>query len=84
MSNNLVIMDRVKNRLLALIMEKERQSGRRIQQLEIAREIGVTEQLVSRWVKNQVHQYDGEVIVKLCDYFGCDIADLLYIERESS
>jgi transcriptional regulator with XRE-family HTH domain len=75
-------MARVQNRLLALIMEKERQSGRRIQQLEIARDIGVTEQLVGRWVKNQIHQYDGDVIVKLCDYFGCEIADLLYIDRE--
>lgn len=33
-------------------------------------------------MKNQVQQFDGEVIEKLCAYFNCDVEDLLYIERD--
>jgi DNA-binding Xre family transcriptional regulator len=72
---------KLRNRLLFLLTEKERVLGRRIPQSEVARAIGVSEQLVARWVKNQVRQFDGEVIEKLCAYFNCEVGDLLYIER---
>jgi putative transcriptional regulator len=72
---------KLRNRLFLLISEKERQLGRRITHTEIAQETGVTIQLIGRWVKNDVNQYSGEIIEKLCDYFGCEVGDLLYIDR---
>jgi DNA-binding Xre family transcriptional regulator len=75
---------KLRNRLFLLISEKERQLGRRITHTEIAEETGVTIQLVGRWVKNDVTQYSGEIIEKLCDYFHCEVGDLLYIDRNSS
>ncbi len=75
--------EQLRNRLFYLISDKERQLGRHITLSEIAESTGLSIQLVSRWVKNQVNQYDGEVVVKLCAYFECEVADLLYIEREN-
>lgn len=71
---------RVQNRLFLLTSEKERELRRRITQKEIATAIGVTEQVVARWMKNEVNQFDGRVIAGLCAYFNCTIADLLYLE----
>jgi DNA-binding Xre family transcriptional regulator len=67
-----------------LVSERERQLGRRITQLELAQGIGVSEQLIGRWMKNQVNKFEGEIIEKLCDYFGCEVGDLLYIDRGHS
>jgi DNA-binding Xre family transcriptional regulator len=74
---------KLKNRLMILMIEKERQLGRRLTQLEVANEIGVTSQLMGRWMRNEVDRFDGPVIEKFCDYFQCEVGDLLYIDRES-
>lgn len=75
-------MGHLRNRLLDLVTAKERNLRRRISQKELALLVGVSEPLISRWMKNQVKQFDGEVIEKLCAYFECEVGDLLYIERE--
>ncbi|MBZ0283356.1 MAG: helix-turn-helix transcriptional regulator [Anaerolineae bacterium] len=63
-----------------LTKDKERELRRRITQKEIAAAIGVMEQVIARWMKNEVNQFDGRVIARLCAYFNCTIADLLYLE----
>ncbi len=79
--HTILMKNKLKNRMLILVTEKERHLGRRITQKEIAQDIGVSEPLVGRWMKNQVKQYDSEVLEKLCTYFNCDVGDLLYIDR---
>jgi len=74
---------KLRNRILILVTEKERNLGRRITQKEIAQNIGVSEQLIGRWMKNKVKQFDGETIEKLCAYFNCDVGELLYIDRSN-
>jgi len=56
--------------------------GRRIHNTEIAEAVGVTVQTIGRWMHNDVTKFEAPVIERLCVYLNCDIADLLYLERE--
>jgi DNA-binding Xre family transcriptional regulator len=74
-------MAALKNQLMTLIHKKESELGRRVTQAEIAREAGLPENTVSRWVNSGVvKRVEHEVVLKLCQYFGCDLCDLLYID----
>jgi putative transcriptional regulator len=71
---------RVRNRLLELIQERERKIGRRIKQHDIAQFVGVSDHTIINWIRNDVTKFDGQTIERLCDYFNCNLADLLYFE----
>lgn len=71
----------MKNRLLHLVTEKERQDNERISQAKLAREIKISYNALDRWLKNDVERYDAPIVERLCEYFGCDVGDLLYIDR---
>ena len=70
----------VRNRLLELIQERERKIGRRVKQHDIAQFVGVSDHTIINWIRNETSKFDGEIIARLCDYFDCDLADLLYFE----
>jgi putative transcriptional regulator len=72
---------RVKNRLFDLIRQKELKEGRRITQKEIAEFAGVTEHTIINWIRNKTTRYDTLVIERVCDFFACDLCDLLYFEE---
>ncbi len=74
----------LRNRLFLLINEKERRVGRKISYAEISEETGIGISVLSRWVQNKVDRFDGHVVVRLCDYFECDLSDLLYIDRSEN
>jgi DNA-binding Xre family transcriptional regulator len=74
---------KVRNRFLELLAQKEMQEGRRIRNKEIAEEVGVTEHTVARWLKNDVTKIDVPVLEGFCNYFDCDIGDLLYLEGDT-
>jgi len=71
---------KVKNRLLELMQTRERNIGRRLKQHDIAVFVGVSDHTIIHWVRNEVTRYDAQIIEGLCDYFDCDINDLLYFE----
>ncbi len=71
---------KLQNRALQLLMEKERKTGKRIRNIEIAQETGLAASIISRWMNNQVERFDAHIIERLCDYFECEIGDLLYLE----
>jgi DNA-binding Xre family transcriptional regulator len=73
---------KVKNRFLTLLGYKEQQLGRRIRNKEIAEAVGVNEHTIARWLNNEVQKIDVPVLEAFCDYFECDVGDLLYIEVE--
>lgn len=72
---------RIRNRFLILLAEKEKREGRRIRNKEIAQTVGVTQHTVARWLKNEVDKVELPVLEAFCDYFDCEVGDLLYIER---
>ncbi len=71
---------KLRNRVLELLMEKERKLGRRIKYVEVAEATGLANSLIWRWMTGKIHRYDSEVLEKLCDYFDCDLGDMLYFE----
>jgi len=71
---------KVRNRLLELMQERERKIGRRIKQHDIATFVGVSDHTIINWIRNETKRYDAEIIEGLCDYFNCEISDLLYFE----
>jgi hypothetical protein len=37
---------------------------------------------ISKWVRNEVDNFSGDILAAFCDYFECDIGNLLYYEKE--
>jgi len=70
----------LKNRLLILIQERERTINRRIKLKDLASFVGITNHTVTSWIRNDVRKYEAQIIEGLCDYFDCDVSDLLYFE----
>lgn len=70
----------VRNRLLELMQERERKIGRRLKQHDIAEFVGVSDHTIINWIRNDVTKFDGQTIARLCDYFNCELSDLLYFE----
>ncbi len=70
----------LRNKLLELMQERERKIGRRLKQHDIAQFAGVSDHTIINWIRNDVTKFDGQTIERLCDYFNCDVGDLLYFE----
>ncbi len=51
-----------------------------ITQEEIANAIDVPQGTISRWAGNKVDRLDKRIMIKLCEYFECEIGDLLKLE----
>ena len=74
---------RLKNRLFDLLRDKEKREQRRITQSEIARAIGVMPSTINGWIQQESRRLDEHVVVGLCEYFGCELDDLLYITEDN-
>ncbi len=72
---------KLRNKLLYLHTEKERRERRHISYAEISKATGISSSVISRWISEDIERFDSPVVVKLCDYFGCELNDLLYIDR---
>lgn len=67
----------VLNRFKELLAEKERRERRRVSYEEIRRNTGIASSTLSAWASNEVVRYDANTIAQLCDFFNCEISDLL-------
>lgn len=74
---------KLKNRLLILLTDKERKENRRISQTEVARAIGVSNHTIANWIRNDVTKIETSIVEGLCEYFQCDLTDLLYFEESN-
>jgi len=74
----------VRINLEELIRQKSNRDGRAdrpITQNEIALATGIPQGTISRWVGDKVDRLDKDILKRLCDYFDCEIGDLLYLDR---
>lgn len=72
----------VKSRLKELVARKEQESGVRIQQKEIAEATGLDDNTISRWMSPKAFtKLDVKPLERLCRYLGCEIGDLLYLDK---
>lgn len=72
----------MKNRILALMGEKQSKENRAISQAEVAAATGLTRQAISKWARGEITQFNSETVERLCKYFDCQIGELLYIDEE--
>lgn len=49
---------------------------------QLSKETGITRQTLTRIYNEESNQLDFATIEKLCVFFDCDIADLLYLEEK--
>jgi putative transcriptional regulator len=76
-------MKQVRNRFNELLAVKERKEARSISRRQIAEETGISLTSIHNWATNQVTRYDGLQIKTFCEYFNCNVGDLLIIEEAS-
>lgn len=73
-------MNQVATRLKLLISEKEFTERRRLTYETISNETGIATSTLTDWVNSNVKRFDGDTIAKLCEYFNCNISDLLVLQ----
>ena len=73
----MIILRKVKSKLHILMGERKIKS---INQL--SNETGITRKTLTRIYNDESNQLDFGTIAKLCDFFECDLSDLLYLEDE--
>ncbi len=71
----------VRSNLFALARKRESETGRRLTNRDISKGTGISEHTIGRWMKGEVTQVNTQVVGELCEFFGCEIGDLLYVER---
>lgn len=72
----------MRSRLKVLIAQKEVELGHAIKHGEIAKATGLNEHTITRWMRPEAFdRIETNAAVKLCEYLGCELGDLLYIDR---
>ncbi len=76
-------MGKLKNNFEALLLKKYGVAGgaRLPRQEKIAADTGLSQSTISMWMNDRVTRFDRDVIERLCEFFGCDVGDLLFIDR---
>ena len=64
-------------RLAVLIKEKDT----RLSQRELSRATGLSTATVNKLHNNEFDRVDAATIEKLCDYFNCEVGDLLVLKK---
>ena len=77
-------MRRLKLHLPELVEQYEQDRGMdKLTQKELADALGIPVSTLSRYMRGYLNRYDGEILEKLCDFFQCEIQDLLRLERSA-
>jgi len=73
---------RITNRFRILLAEKATREQHSIAIIDVQRETGIAWSTLNSWANNQVTRYDAPVIGALCEYFNCQVGDLLIFEKQ--
>jgi DNA-binding Xre family transcriptional regulator len=75
-------MKAMRNNVLELLAKKARQDGRtRIPLRAAAEEMEISYYTLDAIVKNRIKEIPVEVLGRMCDYFGCNVGDILSWEE---
>jgi len=74
--------EKISNRFRILLAQKATREKRNIALKEVGRETGIAWSTLNAWANNQVTRYDATVIKALCEYFSCQVGDLIIFEHE--
>lgn len=74
-------MGRIVNRLADLKREKEKRDQTEITWEKVAADTGLAYSTVLRWSRSYVNRYDDTALMKFCEYFECQVGDILVYEE---
>lgn len=72
----------MENRILALMGELQAKNNVSVTQADVAQYVGMTPQAFSKWVNNDIRSYSVDILDKLCEYFDCEVGDILYRRKD--
>lgn len=61
-------------RIVELLAERE------ISKNQICKDLDIPRSNFNRYCRDEFQRIDANLVIKLCDYFNCDIKDLLVLE----
>jgi len=70
----------VKTNLPNLLAQYHQRTGQRLSYRALARATELNEYTVRGFANSSLREYPAAALVKLCNFFECDIADLLYLD----
>lgn len=72
----------VKNRVMELMLDKAARDKRKITDKEFAKAVKMSPSGVSKWVNNEITQFNADTIDAMCRFFNCQVGDLLVLVDE--
>jgi putative transcriptional regulator len=73
-------MNQSKTKLICTLRSLMDERG--INNAQLSRDTGIAQNSIRALVKNNFTRIDKNLTIKLCDYFGCNVADMFTILRE--
>lgn len=70
----------MRSQLRALVRQREDQTGKRVSLRSISLATGVNEYTVRGLYNNTLSEYPGKAVAALCEFFACDLSELLTLE----
>jgi putative transcriptional regulator len=74
----------VRSNLLVLVAQKAQAEQRRISLRTVERDTGISYYTLNAIANGKIKEYPADVIATLCEYFKCDIGDLLFLSESNS
>ena len=71
-------MRRIHMRIVELLAEKG------ISKNQICKDLDIPRGNFNRYCRDEFQRIDANLVVKLCDYFDCDISDLLVLVNDET
>ncbi len=71
----------MRTNLQVLAAQKAQRERRRISLRTVAEETGINKYTIYAMANDSIREYPKDALEVLCDYFGCDISDLLRLEE---
>ncbi len=72
----------IRNNFARLLEEKSRRENRFIPLSEVANTAKIARKTLYKWERNEVEEFNGDVVEKLLQYFGVPLGDLLEVEAK--
>lgn len=76
-------MAKLRNKLKTLLIQKYGIEGDIPSQENLAVQMGLTQNTLSRWMRGKISRFDEDSITKICVFLDCEVGDLLYIDRSA-
>ena len=74
----------VRSNLAQLIDQKSKRDGIQLSQYRLSQETGVSLNAIKRYLRGVPGYFDKNVVAALCEYFQCQVGDLLSVEEKGA